>query len=513
MILNIYTRVCKKILAGSFLLWFFVADIVWAQDYVPLEALPGVTDTGTNLTEYLSAIFNLGIGLAGVFAVLMIVVGGVQYIGGAASPSARSEAKNRITNAILGLLLATSSWLILYIINPDLIKNTLSVTSTLVSLSPPSVSTPEPAPVTSPVPTPTPVLPAPVTSPVVVTPPSPVFVPPVFTPTPPTPLPPVDTTNDYSMVKDCISREASGVCAPADINSDGVIGFSDLLSLSRAYKYNINDDKIIDFTVSPVVNYCFFKVNTESVPNPNCIDNIGVGDTSDGKDDRYDVFCSPSNELNEIVFSFNTECATNNYGSNAFSINEFNDFKQVVMNSLSSSKQVNLRTLYNNLFSCVGDEEGCNIFPDNNVLRRVTYSTFVKYDTNNDGIADFNGDDPIIDFNGDGTVDELDNKFMNFLDSSVFGSGGFVPFEFVLGSVEAFLFDGTGFTDRQIIEFCINKTAFAGCAMADIDKNCAGTTAYASCLVTQEDLNKFDAEVPVFDINNDGVVNFSRPIL
>lgn len=509
MISNFYFKVYKKILAGSFLLWFFAANIASAQDYVPLEVLPGITGTGTNLGEYLSAIFNIGISLAGVFAVLMIVVGGVQYIGGAASPSARSEAKNRITNAILGLLLATSSWLIVYIINPDLIKNTLSVTSTLVSLPPLSVSTPEPAPEPIPVPTPTPVLPAPITTPVVATPP--VFVPPVFTPTLPPSLPPVDTTNDYNMIKDCVSREASGVCAPADINSDGVISFSDLLLLSRAYKYNINDDKIIDFAVSPIINYCFFKVDTEPVPNPNCIDNTGPGDISDGKDDRYDVSCSPSNELNEIVFSFNTECATNNYGSSAFSIGEFNDFKQVVRNSLSGSKRVNLRTLHRNLFSCVDDEDRCTIFPDNNVLRRVTYSTFVKYDTNNDGIADFNGGDSVIDFNGDGAVDEFDNKFMDFLDSNIFGSEGFVPFEFVIGTVEAFLFDATGFTDRQIIEFCINKTAFMGCAMADIDKSCAGTTAYASCLVTQEDLNKFDAEAPVFDINGDNVVNFSPP--
>ncbi len=100
-----------------------VFNVASAQTYVPLAPLPGVTaGQGIGLGNYVNAIFKIGIGLAGVFAVLMIVIGGVQYIGGAANPSARSEAKGKITNAIFGLLLALSAWLILYIINPDLLK-------------------------------------------------------------------------------------------------------------------------------------------------------------------------------------------------------------------------------------------------------------------------------------------------------------------------------------------------------------------------------------------------------
>lgn len=91
--------------------------------YVPLETLPnpGNADTSTP-SGYLSMIYTLGIGVAGVLAVLMIVVGGIQYIGSGMSPSAKEDAKGKITNAILGLLLALGSWLLLHTINPDLVS-------------------------------------------------------------------------------------------------------------------------------------------------------------------------------------------------------------------------------------------------------------------------------------------------------------------------------------------------------------------------------------------------------
>lgn len=100
----------------------FGAFVYSAAAYVPLAPLPGVPASGTNLTSYVGAIFKIGLGLAGVFAVLMIVIAGIEYIGGAASPSAREDANQKIWNAILGLVIALASWLLLNTINPDLQK-------------------------------------------------------------------------------------------------------------------------------------------------------------------------------------------------------------------------------------------------------------------------------------------------------------------------------------------------------------------------------------------------------
>jgi len=59
-------------------------------------------------------------------AVIMIIWGGIQYMSTDAI-SGKSEAKNTIQNAIWGLLLAISAWLILNTINPDLVKFNLNI--------------------------------------------------------------------------------------------------------------------------------------------------------------------------------------------------------------------------------------------------------------------------------------------------------------------------------------------------------------------------------------------------
>ncbi len=119
-----------KLLVAFFLtVVALVATTVSAEGYIPLEPLTTSAESGVTLSSYLDDIFKIGIGLAGVFAVLMIVIGGIGYIGGASNPSARSEAKGKITSAILGLILATASWLILYTINPNLLKTELTISA------------------------------------------------------------------------------------------------------------------------------------------------------------------------------------------------------------------------------------------------------------------------------------------------------------------------------------------------------------------------------------------------
>jgi hypothetical protein len=74
-----------------------------------------------SLGHYLSLLFGTLIALAGGIAVLLIVVGGLQYILSEV-PGVKSSGKERISNALVGLILALSAWLILNTINPDLIN-------------------------------------------------------------------------------------------------------------------------------------------------------------------------------------------------------------------------------------------------------------------------------------------------------------------------------------------------------------------------------------------------------
>ncbi len=93
--------------------------------YQPLAPIEGVRESGAgggvDLGQYLGDIFKLGIGLCGVFAVLMIVIGGLEYTM-TEKVASKEDAKSRISGAIVGLLLALSSYIILYTINPDLVK-------------------------------------------------------------------------------------------------------------------------------------------------------------------------------------------------------------------------------------------------------------------------------------------------------------------------------------------------------------------------------------------------------
>ena len=110
----------KTVSVLSMFLFMFGARM--ASAYAILESIPGISaGSAPSLSTYLRAVFLTGIGLAGVLAVLMIVIGGIQYIGSGMSPSGKSDAKDRIRNAIMGLLLALLSWIILNTINPTLV--------------------------------------------------------------------------------------------------------------------------------------------------------------------------------------------------------------------------------------------------------------------------------------------------------------------------------------------------------------------------------------------------------
>lgn len=74
-----------------------------------------------NIGEYFNTIFMIAIGLCGALAVIMIVLGGIQYMGDE-SVFGKTEAKSKIFAAILGLLIALGSYALLNTINPDFLN-------------------------------------------------------------------------------------------------------------------------------------------------------------------------------------------------------------------------------------------------------------------------------------------------------------------------------------------------------------------------------------------------------
>lgn len=80
----------------------------------------GVTLENKDVGTVISALYNFGVAIAAVSALIMFTYGGMRYLtAGQDSSSAISSAKKIISNAVLGLVLIVLSYLLLYIINPD----------------------------------------------------------------------------------------------------------------------------------------------------------------------------------------------------------------------------------------------------------------------------------------------------------------------------------------------------------------------------------------------------------
>ena len=101
---------------------------VSSDGYILLEpSLIGQSDdTPVTPAEYLYGIFWFMIGAAGVLAVLMIAIGGIQFMTSGVT-SQKKEGQEKMTAAVFGLLLALGAWLILNTINPDFINFDLTL--------------------------------------------------------------------------------------------------------------------------------------------------------------------------------------------------------------------------------------------------------------------------------------------------------------------------------------------------------------------------------------------------
>jgi hypothetical protein len=90
-------------------------------DYVPMEKIPGFSVSG-NFPDYILAVYKFGIWSVGIAALLMIMIGGFMYITSAGNNAQMEKAKGIIYDSVIGILLALTAWLILYVINPELVK-------------------------------------------------------------------------------------------------------------------------------------------------------------------------------------------------------------------------------------------------------------------------------------------------------------------------------------------------------------------------------------------------------
>jgi hypothetical protein len=116
----------KKIILLTTLIFAF---LVVAQNCLAVELLLdwptiggeslGEQSSVPNLIKY---IYTFALGICGLVALVSIIFGAAQYAFSAGDSSKTGDAKDRITQALLGIIILLCAFLILNTINPDLVN-------------------------------------------------------------------------------------------------------------------------------------------------------------------------------------------------------------------------------------------------------------------------------------------------------------------------------------------------------------------------------------------------------
>lgn len=125
----------KKFFFGFFvsLIFFLLINLfffVYVKAYtlqVPLPQLTSIEPGSSALAVYIGNIYKFACAVAGILAVVMIVLGGYRYIFSAGNQKSIGEAKGMISSALLGLVLVFCSYLLLRTLNPALVSLKMNI--------------------------------------------------------------------------------------------------------------------------------------------------------------------------------------------------------------------------------------------------------------------------------------------------------------------------------------------------------------------------------------------------
>jgi Type IV secretion system pilin len=130
------------IFAGGLFLSVPQVSVAAGFQYQLLEKIPGMEGvSGSDLPKYIEAIYKLALIIVVLSAVLMLSIGGFMYLTSAGNTAALTTAKGVIFDAVIGLVIALAAWLLLNVINPDLVNITIKGLSAIPVTLPPTGAT------------------------------------------------------------------------------------------------------------------------------------------------------------------------------------------------------------------------------------------------------------------------------------------------------------------------------------------------------------------------------------
>jgi len=91
---------------------------VYAEDFVgTIVAPPGIPSDVGNTGSFISALIRFFVVVAGLFTLVQFLIGGFTYITSSGDKAKVTEATNKITNSIIGLVVIAASFVIIAIIS------------------------------------------------------------------------------------------------------------------------------------------------------------------------------------------------------------------------------------------------------------------------------------------------------------------------------------------------------------------------------------------------------------
>jgi H+/gluconate symporter-like permease len=118
------TSVVKVAQVSALVLTFALAlaPIAFAQFVNPNPGNTGLPGD-TSVSGFIIKIINVALTVAGLIAVLFLIIGGFRYITSAGNEETAEQAKKIITNSIIGIVIIILSFVIVRVISSALINN------------------------------------------------------------------------------------------------------------------------------------------------------------------------------------------------------------------------------------------------------------------------------------------------------------------------------------------------------------------------------------------------------
>ena len=112
------TQISAIVLTGVLAL----APFAFAQFQTPSGAASNLPND-TSVSGFVIKIINIALAVAGLIAVLFLIIGGFRYITSAGNEETAEQAKKIITNAIIGIVVIILSFVIVRVISNALVSN------------------------------------------------------------------------------------------------------------------------------------------------------------------------------------------------------------------------------------------------------------------------------------------------------------------------------------------------------------------------------------------------------